>query len=470
MLLVDRDDEPARVGMVAGADLGEPRVSVAQHAPHPVPAAVERRAQTTRVLRTRQHDREVRAAALAVAHPLHVAVVGDKGDRPADPVDQRVGVRVGVVGGGEAVGVVLDPRDRRVVGAERRAAQQQSQLGAREGVHRRDAPARVLAHVVGLVGDQQRAPLCAGVAVRSRAGSDRLIRDRNAVTVGRLGPLRVRAIRLEVNPVAGRVGRPLARDVRSGGEDRDALHPTRLQHLVRDAQPERRLAGGRCRGGEERLPVVRGQRLQRRLLPRAQRPARRPRRQQSPAGDGAHASISERPVISAGCASPSTCRTVGATSARIPPSRSSKPGTVTISGTGLSECAVLGEPSSSSMWSALPWSAVMMQAPPDAWTASTSSPRQRSTVSIAVTAAGITPVWPTMSALAKLMMPKRGWSSCQARTNAAAASGALIWGLWSYVGTSRGEATSSRRSPAYGVSSPPLKKYVTCGYFSVSAT
>ena len=33
-----------------------------------------------------------------------------------------------------------------------------------------------------------------------------------------------------------------------------------------------------------------------------------------------------------------------------------------------------------------------------------------------------------------------------------------------------GEATSSRRSPVYGVSSPPLKKYVTCGYFSVSAT
>ena len=111
-----------------------------------------------------------------------------------------------------------------------------------------------------------------------------------------------------------------------------------------------------------------------------------------------------------------------------------------------------------------------MQAPPVAWTAATTSPRQRSTVSIAVTAAGITPVWPTMSAFAKLMMPKRGSSSCHARTNAAAASGALICGLWSYVGTSRGEATSSRRSPAYGVSSPPLKKYVTCGYFSVSAT
>jgi hypothetical protein len=42
--------------------------------------------------------------------------------------------------------------------------------------------------------------------------------------------------------------------------------------------------------------------------------------------------------------------------------------------------------------------------------------------------------------------------------------------LWSYVGTSRGEGISSRSSPSYGVSSPPLKKYVTCAYFSVSAT
>ena len=50
------------------------------------------------------------------------------------------------------------------------------------------------------------------------------------------------------------------------------------------------------------------------------------------------------------------------------------------------------------------------------------------------------------------------------------ASRALISGLKSYVGTSRGDGTSSRTSPSYGFSSPPLKKYVTCGYFSVSAT
>ena len=70
-----------------------------------------------------------------------------------------------------------------------------------------------------------------------------------------------------------------------------------------------------------------------------------------------------------------------------------------------------------------------MHAPPDSCTASTTSPRHASTVSTAVTAAGITPVWPTMSALAKLMIPNVGRSSRQAATNASAASRALISGL-----------------------------------------
>src|SRR4051794_1892694 len=75
-----------------------------------------------------------------------------------------------------------------------------------------------------------------------------------------------------------------------------------------------------------------------------------------------------------------------------------------------------------------------------------------------------------MSALAKLMIANTGASERPCSTNASVASGALISGLWSYVGTSRGDGTSSRTSPGYGCSSPPLKKYVTCGYFSVSAT
>ena len=78
-----------------------------------------------------------------------------------------------------------------------------------------------------------------------------------------------------------------------------------------------------------------------------------------------------------------------------------------MNGTGFVECAVFGEPSGSSMLSALPWSAVTMQAPPDSWTAATTSARHASTASTALTAAGMSPVWPTMSGLAKLMIPKR---------------------------------------------------------------
>ena len=55
---------------------------------------------------------------------------------------------------------------------------------------------------------------------------------------------------------------------------------------------------------------------------------------------------SERPVISGGCSTPSSASTVGATSARTPPERSDNPGTVTITGTGFSEWAVFGLPSS----------------------------------------------------------------------------------------------------------------------------
>ena len=43
----------------------------------------------------------------------------------------------------------------------------------------------------------------------------------------------------------------------------------------------------------------------------------------------------------------------------------------------------------------------------------------------------MTPVWPTMSGLAKLMMPNRKPSSAQRSQKAAAASAALISGLWS---------------------------------------
>ena len=55
----------------------------------------------------------------------------------------------------------------------------------------------------------------------------------------------------------------------------------------------------------------------------------------------------------------------------------------------------------------------------------------QSTVSTARTAAGMSPVCPTMSELAKLMIPKRKPSSPQAPVNASAAARALISGFWS---------------------------------------
>ncbi len=100
-----------------------------------------------------------------------------------------------------------------------------------------------------------------------------------------------------------------------------------------------------------------------------------------------------------------------------------------MNGTGLSECAVSGEPSSSSISSALPWSAVTRHAPPFAWTAATTSPRQPSTVSTALTAASMTPVCPTMSAFAKLMIAKPKSCASQWRRKASVASRALISGL-----------------------------------------
>ena len=66
-------------------------------------------------------------------------------------------------------------------------------------------------------------------------------------------------------------------------------------------------------------------------------------------GPSDHSSSNERPVISAGWSMPSSASNVGATSASTPPSRSANPSRVTTSGTGLSEWAVFGDPSGSSM-------------------------------------------------------------------------------------------------------------------------
>jgi hypothetical protein len=61
-----------------------------------------------------------------------------------------------------------------------------------------------------------------------------------------------------------------------------------------------------------------------------------------------------------------------------------------------------------------------------------------------------------------------GSPSAIASTVTAVTSAAAIAGIASYVGTS-GESTIARVSPSTASSRPPLRKYVTCAYFSDSA-
>ena len=73
-----------------------------------------------------------------------------------------------------------------------------------------------------------------------------------------------------------------------------------------------------------------------------------------------------------------------------------------------------------------------------------------------------------MSAFAKLIdQSNEPWSMAFVATSTTPA--ALISGFRSYVAT-LGDCTISRSSPLKGFSAPPLKKYVTWAYFSVSAT
>ena len=97
---------------------------------------------------------------------------------------------------------------------------------------------------------------------------------------------------------------------------------------------------------------------------------------------------------------------VGETSARIPPSRSVRSGAVTITGTGLRECAVFGRTVVVEHVVAV---AVVGgdQAHPARRLHRLDDLRQAGVDGLdPLTAAGITPVWPTMSGLAKLMIAK----------------------------------------------------------------
>ena len=241
--------------MRAGAQCGQLGVRVAQDVGDPVAVGVERRPQAPGGLDGRERDREVGRAAAAVAHPLHLAAVGVEGDRAAHAVEQGVRVAVGEVGPRHAVVVVLDPRDRRVVGPERSAGQQQAEAGALERRQRAAPPGRELAHVVRLVGDHER--LGGAAAVQARAGCERRVRDRDAVAIARLGAGGVGAVGLEVDAVARGVERPLAADVRGGCDHGDARDAALGEHPVRDVRGRRRLAGRRRGRRQECVSLVR---------------------------------------------------------------------------------------------------------------------------------------------------------------------------------------------------------------------
>ncbi len=104
-----------------------------------------------------------------------------------------------------------------------------------------------------------------------------LVSPTDAVAVAGLGAGGVRAVGLEVDAVAGGVGRPLAADVRRRRDHGDAADAALGEHPVRDVQAERRLPRGGRGGGEERVAFVRHDGLHRVLLPGAQGPRVGPR-------------------------------------------------------------------------------------------------------------------------------------------------------------------------------------------------
>ena len=149
----------------------------------------------------------------------------------------------------------------------------------RERVDRRAPPRRVLAHVVRLVGDQQRRPLRAAPPVHLRPRRDGRVRDRDAVPVARLRPGAVGPVGLEMDAVARGVQRPLAADVRRRRDHGHARHAPLGQHPVGHVQAERGLAGRGRRGRQEGVAGVIEDLGRRGLLPRAQRTGGGPGRQ-----------------------------------------------------------------------------------------------------------------------------------------------------------------------------------------------
>jgi hypothetical protein len=249
VLAVGGDHQRARVAVAVRANLLEAFVGGGQDARQAV-GELQRDRRAVAPARLARGDRvgEGRLDEVVAAAPLQHAVVGDEGDRAADPVADGVGVAVGDVGCRDAV-VVAHARDRALVGAKGRAREQQPARRGPEGAREPLAPRELLAEVMGLVGDDERRAAALARPSVGDAGHAR-VGHRDAAEVARRAQLA--RVGHQVQPEPGRRLGPLARERRRGADDGDAAHDARLQQRPRVLERRPRLARARRRGDEER--------------------------------------------------------------------------------------------------------------------------------------------------------------------------------------------------------------------------
>ena len=177
-----------------------------------------------------------------------------------------------------AVAVVPHERDRRGVGAERRARQREPARGALERLAHRVAPGQRVTAVVHLVEDHQRGRGRRPRGVQRGLAGHLRVGHRDAVEPVAVPALGVAEVGVERDADArGRVG-PLPLEVLGGRDHRHPPDQLRLEQLGRDPQGERRLAGAGRGHREEVARVRRPVLLDRLRLPGAQLARRPPRR------------------------------------------------------------------------------------------------------------------------------------------------------------------------------------------------
>ena len=244
------------------AYLGEAAVGSGQHGRDPLALGVQRRAPGVRGEVLGQRLAEAGGDLVAgLGAPAHRAAVGQEEHRPHDAVAQRLGVAVGVVGGGPADAVaalgVGDERDGAGVRPERRAGEADPAGGGLERLADRVAPGQVVAAVVDLVEDDQRGRGLGAGPVQQRLAGHLGVGERHAVELGAVPALGVGEVRVDADAhPAGGVG-PLGLEVLGGGDDGDPPDDPPGQQLGGEAQRVGRLAGAGRGDGEEVAGVLR---------------------------------------------------------------------------------------------------------------------------------------------------------------------------------------------------------------------